>query len=106
MFPVQPPVPLPTNRRSSISFPIAPEQLYLNSILTALPLTYTHPEATSPALNPSTFSSKAWRDLAERVYADLAESPPSLINGLPRDIARAAATVMHGQPAPRFAHDL
>lgn len=44
--------------------------------------------------------------MAERVYAELAESRPALINGPIKDIARAMLVAIHGHRAPRFAHDL
>lgn len=57
-------------------------------------------------MRESLTSTKAWRDLAELVYAELAESKPSLINGPVKDIAGHILTAIHGKAAPRFADDL
>lgn len=94
-------MPSPASHRRSLSYPPPAEQLYLNSILTTLPLTQVQSPVTSPGLASS--SSAIWRDLAEKVYAELAESSPSLVNGPIKDVARAILKVMHGCKAPGFA---
>lgn len=102
----QPPVPAIASNRVSIIFPVPPEQLYVNSILTTLPFTYSQadPQAPPAVLKHSLSSQRAWRDLAEQVYAELAEARPSLVNGPLQDIARVALIAIHGRLGPRFAH--